>query len=109
LRGSVPEIRNLIKSPFNAKRAGPESNNSCFSGLTLSQRVEQSGLQHGSVCILDEVKLEREAKQTSEMANRREKEAKSGQMKADGSGIEETSDPFRANLKKNLYYQTSSR
>ena len=55
------------------------------------------------------MKLEREVKQASEMANRREKEAKSGQMKGDGSGIERASGPFRANLKKNLDYQTSSR
>jgi len=48
------------------------------------------------------VKLEREVKQASEMANRREKEAKSGQMKGDGSGIERASGPFRANLKKTL-------
>ena len=40
-----------------------------------SHRVEQSGIQHGSVCVLDEVKLEREAKQPSEMVDRRENEA----------------------------------
>jgi len=39
------------------------------------------------------VKLEREVKQASEMAKRREKEAKSGQLKADGSGIERASGP----------------
>ena len=39
-----------------------------------SHRVEQSGIQHGSVCVLDEVKLEREAKQPSEMVDRRENE-----------------------------------
>ena len=40
-----------------------------------SHRVEQSAIQHGSVCVLDEVKLEREAKQPSEMVDRRENEA----------------------------------
>jgi len=39
------------------------------------------------------VKLEREVKQASEMANRREKEAKSDQLKGDGSGIERASGP----------------
>jgi hypothetical protein len=39
------------------------------------------------------VKLEREVKQASEMANRMEKEAKSGQLKGDGSGIERASGP----------------
>ncbi len=72
-----------------------------------SHRVEQSGIQHGSVCILDEVKLERETKQLSEMVDRRENEAQSDQMKADGRGTERSSDPFRAS-KKNPANQTSS-
>jgi hypothetical protein len=48
------------------------------------------------------VKLEREVKQASEMANRREKEAKSGQMKGDGSGIERASGPSEVHFQKIL-------
>ena len=65
-----------------------------------SQRVEQPGIQHGSVCVLDEVKLEREVKQSSEMVDRRENESSSDQMKADGRGIDRTSGPFRAGFQK---------
>jgi len=48
------------------------------------------------------VKLEKEAKQPSEMANRRENEAKSGQKKAEGSGIERASTPCGVHFQKNL-------
>jgi len=54
------------------------------------------------------VKLEREAKQSSEMVDRRENEASSNQMKADGREIDRTSGPFRAGFQKNLANQTSS-
>ena len=66
------------------------------------QRVEQPGIQHGSVCVLDEVKLEREATQSSEMVDRRENGASSNQMKADGREIDRTSGPFRTGFKKIL-------
>ena len=46
--------------------------------------------------------LEREAKQSSEMVDRRENKASSDQMKADGRGIERTSGPFRADLQKKI-------
>ena len=39
------------------------------------------------------MKLEREVKQAIRDANRREKEAKSDQLKGDGSGIERASGP----------------
>jgi len=65
-----------------------------------SHRVEQSGIQHGSVRVLDEEKLERETKQLSEMVDRRENEAQSDQMKADGRGVERTSGPFQKYLSK---------
>ncbi len=42
------------------------------------------------------------------MVDRRENEAQSDQMKADGRGIERTSGPFRANMQKNLTNQSSS-
>ena len=54
------------------------------------------------------MKLEREAKQSSEMVDRRENEASSNQMKADGREIDRTSGPFRAGFQKNLANQTSS-
>ena len=47
--------------------------------------------------------LEREAKQSSEMVDRRENKASSDQMKADGRGIERTSGPFRADLQKKIF------
>ena len=65
-------------------------------------RVEQSGVQHGSVCVPDEVKLEKEAKHSSEMANQRENVAQSGQMKAKGVGMEQPLGPFGAHFQKNL-------
>ena len=46
------------------------------------------------------MKLEREAKQSSEMVDRRENEASSNQMKADGREIDRTSGPFRAGFQK---------
>ena len=46
--------------------------------------------------------MEREATQTTEMSNRREKEAKSGQMKADDSRIERSSTPCEVHFQKNL-------
>ena len=54
------------------------------------------------------MKMEREAKKPSEMVDRRENEASSDQMKADGREIDRTSDPFRAAFQKNLANQTSS-
>ena len=54
------------------------------------------------------MKLEREATQSSEMVDRRENEASSNQMKADGIEIDGTSGPFRAGFQKNLANQTSS-
>ena len=54
------------------------------------------------------MKMEREAKKPSEMVDRRENEASSDQMKADGRGIEQTSGPFRAGFQKNLANQTRS-
>ncbi len=65
-------------------------------------RIEQSGVQHGSVCVLDEVKKERETTQTTERSNRREKEAKSGQMKADDSGLERIAGPSEVHFQKHL-------
>ena len=52
--------------------------------------------------------MEREAKKPSEMVDRRENEASSDQMKADGREIDRASSPFRAGFKKNLANQTSS-
>ena len=54
------------------------------------------------------MKLERESKQSSEMVDRRENEASSNQMKADGREIDRTFGPFRAGVQKNLANQTSS-
>ena len=54
------------------------------------------------------MKLEREAKQSSEMVDRRENEASSNQMQADGREIDRTFGPFRAGVQKNLANQTSS-
>ena len=48
------------------------------------------------------MKLEKEAKQPSEMANRRENEAMSGQKKAEGRGIERASTPCGVHFQKNL-------
>ena len=52
--------------------------------------------------------MEREAKKPSEMVDRRENEASSDQMKADGREIDRASSPFRAGFQKNLANQTSS-
>ena len=52
--------------------------------------------------------MEREAKKPSEMVDRRENEASSDQMKADGREIDRASSPFRASFQKNLANQTSS-
>ena len=54
------------------------------------------------------MKMEREAKKPSEMVDRRENEASSDQMKADGREIDRASSPFRAGFQKNLANQTSS-
>jgi hypothetical protein len=48
------------------------------------------------------VKLEKEAKQSSEMANQRENVAQSGQMKAKGVGMEQPLGPFGVHFQKNL-------
>jgi hypothetical protein len=52
------------------------------------------------------VKLEREAKQSSEMVDRKENEASSNQMQADGREIDQTSAPFRAGFQKISSNQT---
>ena len=48
------------------------------------------------------MKMEREAKKPSEMVDRRENEASSDQMKADGREIDRASSPFRAGFQKIL-------
>ena len=57
-----------------------------------SHRVEQSAIQQGSVCVLDEVKLEKETKQTSGIANQSEKGGYDGSKREiGGKGIERAS------------------